>query len=189
MGEDADATGGKAAMSLSKKDKAPFLAPDRSCGTCTLCCKVFHIPELDKPAGAWCRNCVQGAGCGIHATRPSQCRDFFCLWLMDGSMPAEWKPERSKMVLSLFPANGFIYAQVDPGSPQAWRKAPYYDALRRWAKELIERGRHVIVFVNDHATLIMPEEAVPLGKMAATDNFKIERAFGPNGPTYRVARS
>lgn len=103
-------------------------------------------------------------------------------------MPDEWKPERSKIVLTLFPGNGFLYAQVDPGSPQAWRKAPYYDQLRAWARSLIDKGRHVIVFVNDQAMLIMPEEAIALGPMKPTDNLRIERAFGPKGPTYKVER-
>ena len=104
-------------------------------------------------------------------------------------MAAEWKPERSKIVLTRFPGNGFIYAQVDPGSPQAWRKAPYYDDMRGWAKLLLNDGCHVIVFVNDEATLIMPDDSIALGKMTAKDNFKIVPAFGPNGPTYRVVRS
>ena len=163
-------------------------APGRACGTCTLCCKVFQLPELEKPAGVWCRHCTQGVGCGVHPDRPAQCRAFFCLWMTDATIPADWKPERSKMVLSIFPANGFIYVQVDPGFPQAWRKAPYYDQLRRWAKVLVEKGRHIIAFVNDSATLIMPEEAIPLGKMKASDKFRVERAFGENGPTYRVER-
>jgi hypothetical protein len=163
-------------------------AQGRECGTCTLCCKVFQLPELGKPAGVWCRHCTQGVGCRIHATRPAQCREFFCLWMTDAAMPADWKPERSKMVLSVFPANGFIYVQVDPGFPQAWRKAPYYDQLRRWARELVEKGRHIIAFVNDNATLIMPEEAISLGKMKATDRFMVRKGYGPNGVTYSVER-
>jgi hypothetical protein len=163
-------------------------APGRSCGTCTLCCKVFEVPVLQKPAGAWCEHCRPGAGCGIHEARPQHCRIFFCLWMSDPTMPDEWKPEKSKIVLTLFPGNGFIYAQVDPGSPQAWRKAPFYDRLRAIAGQLINQGRHVVVFVNDAATLIMPDEAVPLGAMKPTDNFKIDRMFGPKGPTYKVTR-
>ena len=167
----------------------PFAAaPGRSCGACTLCCKVFDVPSLNKPAGTWCPHCKPGAGCGIHDTRPQHCREFFCLWMSDPTMPDEWKPERSKIVLTYFPGNGFLYAQVDPGSPQAWRKAPYYDRLRALARSLNEKGRHVVVFVNDNATLIMPDEAVPLGPMKPTDNFKIERGFGPKGATYRVTR-
>ena len=57
------------------------------------------------------------------------------------------------------------------------------------AKRLLDQNRHVIVFVGDVATLIMPEEAVPLGKMSAQDNFRVEAAFGPKGPTYRAVRA
>jgi len=162
--------------------------PGRACGTCTQCCKVFHIAELAKPAGVWCRHCVQGAGCGIHPTRPVQCRDFFCLWMTEASVPDEWKPERARMTLSLYPGNGFLYVQLDPGYPQAWRKAPYYDQLRRWSKELLDKGRHVIVFLHDNATLVMPEEAVPMGRMSASDSFRVKRTFGPKGVTYSVER-
>jgi hypothetical protein len=109
--------------------------------------------------------------------------------MTDANVPDVWKPERSRIVLTIFPANGFLYAQVDPGSPQAWRKEPYYGDLRRMAKRLNAQNRHVIVFVGDVATLIMPNEAVSLGKMSAEDNFHVEPAFGPKGPTYRAVRA
>jgi hypothetical protein len=109
--------------------------------------------------------------------------------MTDANVPDAWKPDHSRIVLTIFPGNGFLYAQVDPGAPQAWRQTPYYDDLRRMAKRLNEQGRHVIVFVGDVATLIMPEEAVPLGKMSAQDNFRVEAAFGPKGPTYRAVRA
>ena len=44
------------------------------------------------------------------------------------------------------------------------------------------------MFVGDEATLVMPDDAIPLGKMTAADQFRIEPAFGPNGPTWRAAR-
>ena len=172
-------------MSPVVPDKCP---PRRECGTCTLCCKLFLIPEIAKPAGQWCAHCAPGRGCGIYVDRPRQCRDFSCLWMNDANLSAEWKPERSKIVLSLFPSNGFLYAQVDPGAPGAWRKAPYHANLRAWAKSLLTERRHVIVFVNDMATLIMPDDDIPLGPMKASDQFRIEPTFGPNGQTYRVAR-
>jgi hypothetical protein len=108
--------------------------------------------------------------------------------MTDGAMPAEWRPDKARFVLSVYPTNGFIYGQVDPGSPGAWRRAPYFDALRAMAKTLLEQRRHVIVFAGDQATLVMPEEALPLGKMTAEDNFRIEPAFGPKGPTWRATK-
>jgi hypothetical protein len=72
------------------------------------------------------RTLCNGSGCRIYEDRPEWCRSFLCLWLQDVTMPPEWKPEISKMVLSIHPTTGFIYAQVDPGTPFAWRKEPYF---------------------------------------------------------------
>ena len=76
--------------------------------------------------------------------------------MTDGAMPAEWRPDRARFVLSVYPSNGFIYGQVDPGSPAAWRRAPYYDRLRAMAKSLLEQRRHLIMFVGDEATPSCP---------------------------------
>jgi hypothetical protein len=176
-------------MSFASMVVTPYAAaPGRQCGACTLCCKVYALPELEKPPGVWCRHCAPGKGCAIHDALPEQCRRFFCLWMTDGKMPPEWRPDRAKFVLTVYPQNGFIYGQVDPGAPGAWLRPPYYDGLRAMAKALLEQGRHLVMFVGDQATLVMPEETLPLGKMSAADSFRIERAFGPKGPTWRAAK-
>jgi len=92
-------------------------------------------------------------------------------------------------VLSIFPLNGFMYVQVDPNAPQAWRKQPYYGQLHQWAEVNLQKGRHVIVFVNDVATLIMPGQDVPLGRMKPTDGFSVRQTFGPGGLRYEVERA
>jgi hypothetical protein len=138
-------------------------APGRECGSCTMCCKVYTFPEINKPAGVWCKFCNPGKGCKIHDNVPDPCRDFFCLWMTDGTMPDEWRPDRARFVLTIYPTNGFVYGQADLGSPGAWRRPPYYERLR--------------------------DEDVPLGKMTAEDNFRIEPAFGPKGPTWRATRT
>jgi len=71
----------------------------RACGTCTLCCKVIAVAEFDKLPGVWCPHCVQGKGCGVYETRPTDCRTFFCEWMHTTSLSAEWKPERAKFAL------------------------------------------------------------------------------------------
>jgi len=171
-----------------KTNSTPVVA-GRECGSCTLCCKVYHVAEIDKIAGKWCQHCKPGKGCGIHDALPEPCADFNCLWRTEETLAAEWKPDRARMVLSVFPQNGFIYVQVDPGAPSAWRKQPYHDQLRRWAASSLQQGRHVIVFVNDAATLIMPDQDVPLGPMNPADGFSVRQTFGPGGPTYEVTRS
>ncbi len=72
--------------------------------------------------------------------------------------------------------------------PQAWRKQPYYDQLHRWAAASLQKGRHVIVFVNDVATLIMPDQDVPLGPMNPADGFSVRQTLGPGGMSYEVTR-
>ena len=116
------------------------LAP-RECGACA------HVLQGLPRAGA-----RQAGGRLVPPLRPPApaapftrrgrpiAAQFFCLWMTDPKVPDVWKPDRSHIVLSIFPANGFIYAQVDPGSPQAWRKAPYYDDLRRMAQAVATSG-------------------------------------------------
>jgi hypothetical protein len=176
-------------MDLTDFSSAPASGPlERSCGDCTLCCKVYNMPELEKSAGQWCRHCVPGQGCGIHDTRPEVCRAFFCLWIRDDTLPDYWKPNRSKMVLSPFPGNGFIYVQVDPGQPKAWMREPYRSDLARLSKKLLAQRLHVLVFVNDEATLIMEDQAIPLGKMRPQDGFKVQMRPTPQGMRYFAER-
>src|SRR5438477_5505751 len=99
------------------------MAAKRACGDCTLCCKVMSIEELAKSAGRWCPSCEPGRGCLIHATRPSECRAFNCLWLIDGRIGEHWKPGRSKLVLTT--SQDGIEIRCDPGFPDAWRKEPF----------------------------------------------------------------
>jgi hypothetical protein len=106
--------------------------PGRSCGGCTLCCKVLGVPALEKPRGTWCLHCERGVGCRIYESRPGECRSFLCGWLVSDRFGPEWKPERSKIVITVTrDGNGFEF-QCDPGFPQAWRKEPYYSQSCIW---------------------------------------------------------
>lgn len=164
------------------------LPDERACGTCSMCCKVYTIPSLNKPEGRWCPHCAIGSGCLNYANRPEQCRSFVCLWLQDATMSADWKPEISKMVLSIYPTTGFIYVQVDPGTPFAWRKEPYFARLKAMAEQLLTQRRHILVFVNGNATLIMPTGPVPIGPMSHGDGFIIRESFTPEGRGYIAER-
>lgn len=55
---------------------------DRTCGTCSACCRWPEIPALNKPQGVTCPHL---AGCGFECTiyqeRPKMCAEFSCSWL------------------------------------------------------------------------------------------------------------
>ncbi|GJD48834.1 hypothetical protein OPKNFCMD_1560 [Methylobacterium crusticola] len=158
-------------------------APGRACGACTLCCKVYDVPAVESVAGEWCRHAMTGRGCAIHAARPGHCRAFHCLWMTEGWLGPEWKPDKAKMVLSLDPETRFLHVQVDPGQATAWRREPYYGQLKRWALASLPQRRHVLVFVNRNATVVLPDRDVPLGIFGPGDRLVARERMTPAGIT------
>lgn len=126
---------------------SPTIVPGRSCGTCTLCCRLPDIDLFDKPANAWCRHCIEGKGCSIYADRPSVCRDFLCLWMTDEALGEAWEPARSHMMI--YRQGPQITVLVDPDHPDIWRREPYHAQLRAWADAAAPSGGYVIVFWQD----------------------------------------
>jgi hypothetical protein len=116
----------------------------RSCGSCSLCCKLFAIDELAKPEDVWCQHCRPGkGGCSVYAARPEGCRTFVCSWL-NGQLPDSWYPPRSKMV-ARFILSGkgvpLLDIRVDTNYPNRWREEPYYSSIKRasaWGMSLPE---------------------------------------------------
>ncbi len=162
--------------------------PDRTCGACTLCCKVYIIPSLGKPEGKWCSHCVKSGGCKIYDSRPAECREFFCLWMVDASIPMSWKPDIAKMSMSVHPKTGFIHVQVDPGFPQAWRREPYLSDMKRWAEQLLPNARHLIIFVNSKAILMMPSGPTEIGSMSPDTGFFVRERYTASGKVYEVEK-
>jgi Fe-S-cluster containining protein len=141
---------------------ASRLVPGRSCGTCSLCCKLYPVRELRKPAGQWCVHTARG-GCAIHADRPRTCRRFFCSWLLDASLGPEWKPETARFVLAPDPLQQALIVTVDPGMPLAWKRPPYYERLKQLSESLFAENRRLLVDIKGQITVVLPDRDVPLG--------------------------
>lgn len=139
------------------------IAPGRSCGTCSMCCKIARVDYFKKPAGQWCVHCVIGKGCGIYETRPKVCRSFLCLWMQNPNLGPEWKPDKSKMYLSLELSGERLAAHVDPATPGAWLREPYYSDLKRWSVQAAQNETQVSVYIGRHAIVILPDRDVDLG--------------------------
>ena len=146
---------------------ADEILSSRACGTCTLCCKVFPVAELAKPAGRWCQHVRQGQGCSIYVDRPQTCRDFYCQWRFSDDLGPEWKPEVARFVLSIYPGTNSLSVAVDPGTPAAWQQEPYLSNLRQWSEVALAEGEQVIEAV-----------ATPEGPRPAHIKDRI-RALGP----------
>lgn len=122
----------------------------RECGTCSLCCKVLGIKELNKPRGEWCSNVKKGCGCVIHGTDelPRSCREFTCLWLerSEDGIPEDLKPDKVHAVLTWLMKGGVgVTVRVDPGYPLAHRDQP----LEGFIDRVLARNVKVLVAVGD----------------------------------------
>jgi hypothetical protein len=137
------------------------LAGNRTCGDCTLCCKVMAIEQLAKPISSWCPHCRPGRGCLIYANRPAECRTFSCLWLVNDQLDRYWKPSKSKLVLTT--SEDGIEVRCDPGFPDAWRKEPFRSEIRQWAISGETHDVTVVVMVGQRMTLITPDRDFDLG--------------------------
>ncbi len=121
--------------------------PSRSCGTCTLCCRLPDIDALSKPANAWCSHCLPAKGCAIYKSRPTLCRDFLCLWMTSAALGPQWEPARSKMMI--YTQGPQTTVLVDPDHPEIWKQAPFADDLKSLARDAEKAGGYLIVFVGD----------------------------------------
>ena len=160
-------------------------APARSCGTCTFCCKVLAVPEIDKPADRWCKHVAQGKGCAIYADRPTQCRTFDCLWLHEPALGPEWKPEKSKFVFAKYDGERLV-AVCDLAAPNAWRGPAYYPQFKRWAELAAQGERQVIVHSGHKVTVVLPGSDFEISDFKPGDEIITHKIFGPQGFTLRV---
>lgn len=163
----------------------------RTCGRCTLCCKIFENRELGSPEGQWCPHCSVGQGCMIYAQRPDECSAFQCRWLCDPSLSDDWYPAKCHMVLRAImvqqpgrqnpqraagPSQSLmIVACVDPDRPEAWRREPYYSGFRTLARQLYPAGGSLFVKIGLRKIAILPDEDVDLGICTEKDRISIKR--------------
>lgn len=169
------------AESVSDFQPGAAPAPGRSCGGCTLCCKIFEIPEIAKPRHVWCGHCDTGKGCKIHETRPATCRDFFCGYLLMGTLPEHWKPSQARFVLTWESDNNRMVVNVDPGRPDAWRKEPYYAQLKHWARVALRNKGQVLVWQGKDAVVVLPDRDVFLGPVRPGQAIVMRGRPGPDG--------
>ena len=159
----------------------PPPASGRSCEGCTLCCKIFGIPELEKPRHAWCAHCEIGKGCRIYETRPASCREFVCGWLIDGTVPEHWRPAKSRMVLTTEDGGRRLVINVDAGRLDAWKKPPYYAEIKRMAAAMAQSRGQVIVWQGRNAIAVLPGRDKPLGPIAPGQIIVTTERDGPGG--------
>jgi hypothetical protein len=104
-------------------------APGRACGECSLCCTVLRVDPLRKLGGVPCiHQDVAGPGCAIHATRPTICRAYTCLWLSGGLEEAD-RPDRLGAVLDVVSSGPTVQLEIREAAPGAFDRSRRLQAI------------------------------------------------------------
>jgi hypothetical protein len=161
------------------------VVPGRSCGDCSLCCKLIRVDAFAKPPGTWCAHCAPGGrGCLIYDSRPTECRNFYCAWMVSPTLGDEWRPSRCKIVLRVESDGKLIAAHVDPSAPTAWRREPYFGKLKQFAVKGAETKQRVIVYIKDRVVVVLPNKEIEVGTMKPGDHLVVREIAGSNGPDW-----
>jgi hypothetical protein len=129
----------------------------------------MDVPEINKPRGTWCSHCIRGTGCRIYAERPGGCRAFLCGWLINPRFGDEWKPDRSKIVITVGKDGNSLAFLCDPGFPEAWRKEPYYSQIKGLAAIAVRHDGMISVRTGRNLIVVAPEGEFALGDVDVAD--------------------
>jgi hypothetical protein len=127
-----------------------------SCDSCTACCTILGVPEIEKTRGVMCEH-VRDGGCSLHPARggteqPVSCSMFVCGWLASQSlprhsMPPTMRPDRCGVVIGPIDEEDpkRLYINVDPTRPEAWTDTE----VLCWLEKYLNNGVDVILCVGD----------------------------------------
>jgi len=141
-------------MTIAPANNSPDAPPHNDCGTCTYCCHVMKVKELNKPANTSCTHCIEGSGCAIYNDRPNSCREYECLWLrsqqFDKPLASGLRPDRCKVVIGTANNGNDVVLYTEPAHRNAWQQPAFSEALGLF----VTRGIPVYVSIDDQLNRI-----------------------------------
>jgi hypothetical protein len=101
-----------------------------------------------------------------------------CGWLTNPRFGPEWKPDRSKIVITVDRDGNGLDFQCDPGFPEAWRKEPYYSQIKRLAATAAHHDGMISVHSGRNLIIVASDGEFPLGEVGNED--EIIREYSGN---------
>lgn len=134
------------------------------CGTCTECCRLLEVKEIQKPALVACGN-ICANGCKVHAVKPEACVTFACVYyvsqlrpLISDRQPSWLRPDKTGVVMGprgeLDPSTLFVH--VRPETPDAWKKPLVFERLLTF----INRGATVVIVIDTKRLILRKGQAM-----------------------------
>lgn len=159
----------------------------RTCGDCSLCCKLMPLPPLGKPANERCRHQHFQKGCACYGdiyVRPRACFVWSCRWLQGAegteNLP---RPDRAGYVIDEAPdvltlQNNETGKLVDYPAIQIWvgdKANTIPKSLKRYMTEMGAKGFAIICRYDERhamASLIHQGQWAHVGIEAAIGESK-----------------
>jgi len=121
----------------------------RACGSCSACCTVIGVDELEKGMYETCQHLCE-AGCGIYAERPESCQTYQCQWLrgvleVDEAIDTEMRPDACGVIFDYQPETAFgevfMAWEVEPGASASGHARSIIEGLEeRFLVVIVTRG-------------------------------------------------
>jgi len=121
----------------------------KTCGGCTLCCKLPEIQVLSKPAGQMCTHCNIGVGCDAYEYRPDDCRQFRCIWITS-PLSDRFRPDKMGILFEMHKAHKTVIGLVEEGA--SWKSG----RPMRLIMQMVNDGYTVWVVDGTERNLFLP---------------------------------
>lgn len=106
------------------------------CDGCTLCCELFPVEWLNKPALTTCKY-MCSAGCAIHATKDVECKDFKCAYVQMEKVNVALRPDNCNVIFEKL-SNNLFYGTENPNASMS-------DVAKGQINAFIQQGFSVII--------------------------------------------
>lgn len=121
-----------------------FDVNETRCGECTLCCDLFPVKWLNKPANTKCIHC--NLGCKIHDTKEDECKNFECAYLQFKTAHIDLRPDNCKMIFEKV-SDEIFYGLQHPDFE-------FTDVAKRQVYSFLQQGFSVILKSTKHKELV-----------------------------------
>lgn len=132
------------------------------CGGCTACCTTHGVESIEKLPRHGCKFCTAGSGCAVYETRPTECQEFICAWLVGKGGGPDLRPDKLGVVVNFFidhealPGVVTIFSEFRKGALNS-------EVIFKWTRNILFRGSYVIHHPSegDEVFLYLPRGAEP----------------------------
>lgn len=106
--------------------------------------------------------------------------------MFDASLGPEWKPDVARFVLNMQEGTT-LAVTLDHGHRHAWKREPYYSALKKLSLELFGKGMMIVVGDGVNKILVTPQDDIVIGRHQEKVSCSLRRDI--TGPVVRWVAS